>query len=185
MLRTTTEWTGFTGAPGYTTLHFDGLTAADATAAHSATAAFWQTLDQELWSGQQGTVLGDVPVIDPATGDITNMNTVAPVVITCTGSGDALPPTNQMLVRWRTGFYQAGREVRGRTFVPGLRETTVTAGTIPAGTVTGFETVLNAWLATLPAGRSLQVWSRTQGTATNVNLAQVWNQVAVLRSRRD
>jgi hypothetical protein len=129
--------------------------------------------------------MSDVPEIDPATGDITQMHTVAEVNVPMSGSGDALPPSNQMLIRWRTGFYQAGREVRGRTFVPGLRETTVTAGIIPPATVSGFDSAFNAWLTALTAGRKLVIWSPTAGTATDVNLAQTWNEIAILRSRRD
>lgn len=185
MLRVTTEWDGFSGAPGYTVLHYDGLTAADAAFAHDATVRLWQTIDQELESTHSATITSDVPVIDPATGDIVTMHQVPEVVLQMSGSGDPLPPSNQMLIRWRTGLYQGGREIRGRTFVPGLRETTVTAGTLPTATVNGFNTVLTTWLGTLPAGRTLAIWSPTNGSVTNVNSVSVWNEIAILRSRRD
>lgn len=185
MLRTTTEWIGFEGHPGYTTLHFDGLTQADATAAHAATVDLWEVLDAELWAGLEATTISDVPVIDPATGQITELFQVPEVALQMVGAGDPIPPSNQMLIRWRTGFYQAGREVRGRSFIPGIRETTTTEGVIPTATVNGFNTALTTWLNALPAGRTLQIWSPTQGTATNVNSVSVWNELAVLRSRRD
>jgi hypothetical protein len=185
VLRTTTVWTTAQGSPYFTTLHYGGLAQADADAALDATADLWEAIDTEMFAGIQWSVENDVPSIDPVTGDTIGMFTGTGRTGFGQGAGEVLPWATQGLFRWRTGVYLGGREIRGRSFIPGLRETSNTEGSPTPSMVTGLNTVLSTWLGGLPAGRKLTVWSRARGEAVDVNSGTMWSEWATLRSRRD
>lgn len=185
MLRTTTRWIGVQGSPYYTTLHFGGNTSGEAQAAANAVRALLFELQNRLWGAMEGTVLPDVPSIDPATGQIIENFVTTTTPVNFAGAGEVLPFASQALVRLRTGDFIAGKELRGRVFIPGIQEADCVAGELNPTAVTALQTAFNNLLtAGGPAG-SLVVWSPTHGQASVVSVAQPWNQFATLRSRRD
>ena len=185
MLRVTTEMQGPPGAPFYTTMYFAGTTEGEASAAVAAVAAFWGDLTAEIAAGTTWTVFGEVEVVDPVTGNITGTFSDPDVSNAFTNSADPLPWSSQILIRWRTGVFVAGREIRGRTFLPGFTEAASDNGQVESGVVSGLQTPVDDLLTAASGAGGLAVYSPTNGQAALVSNGSVWNQFAILRSRRD
>lgn len=182
MWRVRTNITGGPGGPELTTMFFDvvgGLTAADANA---AVGAFWDTVQDLVHNAYTMATESEVASVDIATGEITGLTPVTAITKPGTVSGQPLPPATQGLLRWRTGTFVAGREIRGRTFIPGPTEEHNLTG-VPNS---DYITVANNAAAALIAatGTELFVYSRTHRDSAPVVSGSCWNQWAVLRSRR-
>lgn len=144
----------------------------------------------ELWTFLEGFMVTDcawyvdtfVPTVNPTTGEITSAETVTGPTGQGTSASEILPPSQQMLLRWGTGYYVSGRELRGRTFVPALTINVADEGQVLSTAWTSTSSYLTTWLA---AGPPLLIWSRAHGVSMVANTASVWQQFAVLRSRRD
>lgn len=182
MIRITTEWQGVQGAPYYSNMFFDGVTEAEASAAATAAGVFWTAIADRIYTNLSGEVLGDHAVVDPASGQTTQVYSGTPIAINCTDASPQMPPTVQGLIRWRSGVFVAGREVRGRTFVPVPSEASNTTGGLPEAVYTAD---LQAAADALVSGSTLLCWSRVHGQTAAVSGASVWGQWATLRSRRD
>lgn len=127
----------------------------------------------------------EVETIDPATGDLLGLTAVTTWTKTgSVGSASALPNAVMGLIRWRTGVFIGGKEVRGRTFLPGFASGFVTAdGNVPSAQLTSMTTGANLWR---DAGDNASVvYSRVHGVAHPIISASPWNEYATLRSRRD
>jgi hypothetical protein len=78
--------------------------------------------------------------------------------------------------------FNAGREIRGRTFVvPMATNAYDTDGTLAASTVSAFQTAANTVLTAAPTFR---VWSRKGALAATCSSALAVDKAVVLRSRR-
>lgn len=185
MIRVRTIFTGVQGAPYYSNLYFTGDTLLDAQEAHAKVATFWNNARTHIRAGTSITIQGDVPEIDPATGDITVMHAVTPVNWLGTDSGEMLPPATQALVQFKTGSYVGGRQIRGRMFIPAQMESDNVAGLLGSGYITFLNGLLTTLLVPTASGAQPVVWSRTHGVDPIVTSATTWLQWAVLRSRRD
>lgn len=186
MLRTTTRWDGLPGTPYFTVLHFGGTTEEHAEASHAATAAIFNAINTQRAQAMTGQVLTEVEVIDPATGNVTTTYTVPPVALQTGVTGARQPTVIQGLVQLRTGVYDAGRELRGRIFLPGMIDSTDNDGkpstTFQTGIAQGFNDMIQD---TAALGTPLGVYSPTKGTFAPASQASVWSEWAVLRSRRE
>jgi len=181
--RVRTNITGPAGAPWLSTMYFDvvgGLTAANANA---AVGTFWTAIRAHIATGTSIATEAEVGDIDIATGELTGLFPVTPVVTTGSGATDALPFATQGLLRWRTGVFVGGREVRGRTFLPAPIEGDSVVG-IPSAT---YISNINSAAATLlgSAVADLMIYSKKNRDAVPALSGSVWNKWAVLRSRRD
>lgn len=125
----------------------------------------------------------EAEIVDPASGMITGTLPLTSGSFPGTDTGDQLPVMTQGLVRWRTGVFVGGREVRGRTFVPSPTEDKSTMGKPTALYTGGLQTAAQAMADDEAAG--LAVWSRARGQAHPVSTATVWSEWSGLRSRRD
>lgn len=105
--------------------------------------------------------------------------------------GAAVPKATQALVRLGTAGIVANRLVKGRVFIPGMPSAALnTAGELSSSYR---NTLRDAFTDFLDAINStLEVWSRPKTTSPAragsehlVTSIDVWNQLAVLRSRRD
>lgn len=182
LYRVQTVFTGVAGAPYYNTLHFLA-SAGSASQAAADAAGFWGVVDAYISSGCTWDLDTDVEVIDDVTGNIQNVVQVTAASGTGGSSADMLPPATQALIRWRTGSFIGGREIRGKTFVPAMTETNSTSGQPVSAMLTGID---NAALALYGSPNSqLVVYSRKNGQYASVTAASTWAQFAVLRSRRD
>jgi len=181
--RVRTALAGGSGAAQVSTMFFSS--AASETAQDAATAVhdFWDDIKDVLYSGYTATVESDVYLIDQATGEPTGTVGVTVAAITCTGASDPLPWATQGLVRWTTGTFIGGRQVRGRTFLPGTLESCNTLG-VPNSVYTG---VVNPALATFlgTTGVTPVIYSRKNHSAWPIINANLWTKWAELRSRRD
>lgn len=181
MLRVTTEITGYAGAPYYSTMHFGGETQPEADAAVGGVFQFWEDWAAVMASGGQVNVNNDVDVVDPATGQVTAQLQVPTLAITPSGPAEILPPTCQALVRWSTGTWIAGRQLRGRTFIPAMMETNSVAGRPNGASIPLWQAYAETLLSTTDFG----IYSPTHRVFHLGATATVWQEWASLRSRRD
>lgn len=183
MWRVDTVTDGLEGAPFYTRLYFNDSVGSPSDAA-AAVVGFWETLAPVIDNALTMAVQGNVFVVDNITQEITGIEVA--------GSADVIPGENgaseaslatQGLIRWRTGSYVGGREVRGRTFIPGVTSTSVATG----GPSSTYISTLGGAATGLigHAASQLVVGSKVHGVVREVAFAEVWNEFAVLRSRRD
>lgn len=191
IFRITAEWTGFPGAPGYSTFHFQGSSpGSGAEGERSRVRAFFAAFSQDLAGGTTITVLPTIQVYDEATGMMTGLiddtTTLTPVAAPTTGNYAG--PSGGM-VQWNTGTVVNGRLLRGRTFLVPLGTTAYdNTGTLATATIgrinTGASELSGAGFAS-----GFGVWSRPQsggtGAFAEVNGHRVPDKVVVLRSRRD
>lgn len=127
----------------------------------------------------------EVETINPVNGELVGLTAITPWTKTgSVGSASALPNATMALVRWRTGVFIGGKEVRGRTFLPGFASGYVTAdGNVPTAQITSVTAGANIWR---DAGDNASVvYSRVHGVAHPIISASCWNEYATLRSRRD
>jgi hypothetical protein len=188
MYRVRTVFEGFQGTPWLSTLFFDenGGTAQQAA---NAAGAFWGAADALMDNEVNWRTEPDVAEIDAITGQLESVSSTTPVI----GSGALttlmLPVATQALVRWRTGIIVGDRELRGRTFVPGLGTASNDNGVLLAASQTTLQTAAAALIA--DANSVLVIWHRptspgaSDGQAASVLTANVWGQFATMRSRRD
>jgi len=183
MARITTTITGpaATGG-GYNELYLVPTTGTMADA-HDAAADFWEAFGVLALSTNTYVTSGDIELVDSATGLITGIESATTRTKVGQNSGEPLPKATAALVRWRTGTYVNGREIRGRTFLSGLNEAQSDAGVIAAGTRTALQTAANTLVARTDV--NLVVYSRVHFQAAVVETANVWSEWAMLRSRRD
>lgn len=185
MLRVTTELTGSPGGPYFSTTYYGGTGLAMAQPAADSSRDFWFQLQNFLDSRMSLVPIAEVEEVDPATGLITAVYNVSTTGFTFAGAGEALPTVVQGLLRLRTGVYVGGREVRGRKFIPGILESSTTAG---RPSVALLNAINGAWDASVPeaaaAGEHV-VYSETHHVDHVVTSRSTWTEFAVLRSRRD
>ena len=179
--RAQTVLTGVAGSSYYSNLFWD-LSHSDEQVV-ALTAEFWEIIDQFMVNEVTWQVSGVVQVIDDVTGSVVGAAVTDAVSGTGEASGEMLPAATQALVKWRTGVYTAGREIRGRTFLPALDQFMNVEGILDPIVRAQLSDELATWLGGLAA--TPLIWSRTHGESWPVGAAEVWEQFAVLRSRRD
>lgn len=182
MYRIQTEFTGLPGTPYLSTMYFNEV-AGSVEDAHAAVAAFWGDLANDLCGGLVWEVLPDVAIINATTGLTTGVETVPVVQGEASGAASPLPYATQGLIRWSTGIFEGGREIKGKTYLPGMITGGNTAGRPNAGALQAFQSAVDVILSA--AGSELVIWSRKNLSAATATGGSPWNQYAVLRSRRD
>lgn len=182
LYRVQTVFTGVAGSPYYSTFHFSAGFGS-ASAAVAAAGGFWGVVDASLYNELTWDIPGEVEVINDETGNIIAVENATPQNGTGALSAQPLPPATQGLLRWRTGSFVGGREIRGKTFVPGLTISAAADGQPTPTIITALENAATALVGSPSA--QLVVYSRTNGTSAPVTASSAWGQFAVLRSRRD
>lgn len=179
--RVRTTLVGVQGAPYYQNMFWpEAMTSQEVV---DRTADFWSIVDNVMVDECAWNVDPVVLTINDATGEVTAAETVNGANGQGLSTEEMLPPSNQLLIQWRTGQFVSGRELRGRTNVPALGDDVNTGG-VPDVTVRGaVDTALEAWVV-VDADPPL-IWSRTHGVSHEVTSLTVWNQFAQLHSRRD
>lgn len=181
MLRVRINWTGLN--QGFSVLHFlDGDDQSSADAVVSATESWVGAVDNFLRVDQAWQVDPEVLVVNPSTGQTTGVFTVATSPGTGADSGNAVPNASMILVRHRTGTYTSGRELRGRTFIPGCTATSVTTtGNVGTTAISAIDTAT----ATLISNTQFAIYGPASGVTATVTSSSTWSEFATLRSRRD
>lgn len=179
--RVRTEFVGVQGSPWLSTMYFGTVNSAAQSV--NAVGVFWTAVDNAISSAVTWRTLADVDEIDVG-GNLIGIASVTPQTGTGGAAGDRLPPATQGLITWRTGSIIGGRELKGRTFVPGIVENNSdAAGTPVAGVITILQNAADALIADVNS--ALTIWSRQHAQVRLAAVASVSDKWAVLRSRRD
>ena len=183
MWRVDTSTAGLGGAPFYTQMFFDDGVGVPSDVV-DAVVAFWEALDTVIVNELTMTVEGVVAVVDETTGMITGVvSTGSGAGVVGTSVGEPAALATQGLIQWQTGDYVNGRQIRGKTFIPGVATSAVQAGKPTAGYQAALNTAANALIAN--ASVVFGIYSRVNHTLRDVTVGSAWNDFAVLRSRRD
>lgn len=165
-------------------MYFDEV-AENAQVCADTAASLWEGLDGNMNSGVDWTTEANVAELNPATGALLNIVTTDPTGGTGSGSGDMGARAAQVLIEWHTGVFAGGREIRGKTFVPGIVQSASAGdGSVDSTLVTALAAFVGTWLVE-PGNATPGVWSRKNGVIHPIATGAVANQFAVLRSRRD
>jgi hypothetical protein len=173
------------GTPYFTQRYFFGSTGGEADAANAATATFLAAIEDAVSGTLSWTINTEAEFVDPVTGQVTGVETTPGGTGVGDAAGDMLSPASQGLLRWRTGIFANGKEIRGRTFIPGPTETVNLEGHPSDGYFPVVNEAASALITGSAGAGGLCIWSRTNGETALVISGSCWNQWAVLRSRRD
>jgi len=182
LYRVRTVFTGVQGSPWLSTMYFLGSGGTEQQAA-TAVGVFWGAVDARMASNVAWATEAEVVTIDSTDGQPTAVTATTPSSGAGASGSTLLPIVTQGLLRWRTGFFIAGRELRGRTFIPGLTENDNDVG-IPNGSITGTVDPIAATLIG-SANAELVIFSRTHFDFAVVSSGTMWTSWAELKSRRD
>lgn len=171
---------GTPGAPFYSRILMSTSVGTPAQAS-AAWRTFWVDASGFIANNLSVQVTDTVYTLDGATGQITAATSV-PTTAAVGGSASdpQLPYANQGMIRWATGVYRNGREVAGRTYVPGLTNAANNDGVIS----TTYRVGVTAAAATLRA-KGVAVYSPTAQQWYSPITNAIPAKIAVLRSRRD
>lgn len=195
MLRVRAVSQGWTGGPGLSTFYFKDDIAENSARAGDAVGRVRSYFDT-IKSCYDGTwtcqVSGDVDVVDPATGAVTNTLSVTPpaVVNGSESGGGYLTTSSAICTSWQTSTFIAGRRLRGRTFNGPTHRNT---GELNGSPVAAYLTILGTAAAALrnngASTLAMVIWHRPVGGGGGsvglVDGSSVKDKFAVLRSRRD
>lgn len=185
-----TEWTSPGDSPKLSVMYFDE--APTIASQRTALAAMWGTVDNSLATLCAWRIRTEGRVLDTATGALTGFwNEGTAQAGAGTSPTTTVADATQLLIQWLTNTIVDGRRLRGRTFVPGLPTSAVTAGNLASGIQTAVDAAADTFVA---SGAGFQIWHRptpgaggappSGGSAAAVTGASVWNELAVLRKRR-
>lgn len=196
IIRIKINWTGFTGAPGYTNLYFRDFTdgpvnQAMADGAMTKVSTFLTGIKNIIPTTVTLAIDPIADVLEETTGELTNSLTIVPPAPVVGGATGVYSAASGVCISWTTAGIRNGRRIRGRTFLVPLGGTQYdTNGTIVDTTVTLIRNQANL-LRTQDGTGDLGIWARptskgaTDGVWYLVNGAAVKDKVAILRSRRD
>lgn len=191
IMRVTALWTGFPGAPGYSSLHFlSDLPTQSVDENVGAVHSFFDELNTFLPTGTTVQVQQETELLDENTGMLLDYYAAAdePSPITG-GSEEGFAGPVGTVITWNTSTVNRGRRVRGRTFIVPL--TRIAYG--DDGTLTNFahQAMQSAgqYMLDNAADNGFCVWSRPRGGSGGVGAPVTGYRApdfaAVLRSRRD
>lgn len=186
MLEVLTRWAGsYSAAEMVTVTYFDDEFGIEQ--ARTDLAALWTGVSPLLHSSYTWTVDTIGREIDHITGSTQGLWSEATARTGTGGVGVDGPVANasMLLLQWRTGAYISGRELRGRSFIPGLAVGNLVGGELRP---TARATATTAAQAMADAASAFVIWRRptvsTPGQIRNVTTGTVWNELGVLRGRR-
>ncbi len=180
MIRVRIDHTG--PCQGFNILHFAGdLEGSYAQDTADAVAVFLEAIDVGVRNSQTMRVDPEIAQVNIATGQIEAVETVTTAPVVGEAVDEGVPQAANLLLRWRTGLFSGGREVRGRTFLPGFSILQNTAtGEVEQDTIN----FMNAAGETLLANSDLGIYSPTKSLFAEATSVSCWNEWAVMRSRR-
>lgn len=178
-----TVFSGRQGAPWLNTMHFLESVVSTASAAVSAVGTFWGIIDSDMNSSITWTTVADVLELDILTGQPLSLVNTTPATGSGGSSNEMLPPAVQGCLRTKTGVFIAGRQVQGKVFIPGINEARSNNGVPDSAEIS----TVNTAAAGLISGTSNGwcVFSRKHHQADGIGSASMWDQWAILKSRRD
>lgn len=182
MLRIRVAWNVPGGSPGLSTFYFAGSNQTDATNCSSAVDTLLAAIEPYQDTETTYKVDPTCVAMDESSGAIIGAFGISGTTGAGNVVGESIPFACQALAQLRTNVYVNGREIRGRLFIPGLTESQVTNGVVSSAALSGLNAAFGALVA--DADADYVVWSRRNGQDSPVTAVTVWEQLAVLRSRR-
>jgi len=188
MFRVRTVFTGVPGTPWLSTMYFND-TGGTAQQAANAAGGYWGAIDALMGSQVDWATEADVSVINAVTGTLEGVESTTPLTGLGALATELIGFATQALCRWRTGTVVNGRNLRGRTFIPGLTTTSADDGQLISGHRVAIAAAAAALIA--DANSELVIWHRPNpdtgslGLAAPVVTGTAWTEFAVMRSRRD
>jgi len=187
VFQVTTTFSGPAGTPWMNRLYFDSITGQLAQDAADAVGAFWGACDALIRNDVTWTTGTNVETLDEVSGALVGLNTVTASTGTGADSTTDMATVLQALVQWRTGVIVGDRELRGRTFIPGLTQNVNNGGVLTGAAQTAFAAAAAALIA--DADADFGIWHRPVNEANGAFHEAVTGSVplrfSVLRSRRD
>ena len=176
----------FAGGPSgdwYSSMHIDRLLGGDAQASADAVHAFWDAMKAAICNDIQISIDPNVTIVNTITGEPEGIDTVTTSPISGGDTTDPLPWQTQGLIYWNTGTWVNGRQVRGRTFVPGPCESSNTSSGIPES---GYKSALAAGAAVFVSASTCVpgVYSKAHQNVYPVVGATIQASWALMRTRR-
>lgn len=112
-------WTGFVGAPAYSSHYFYGDPLSTSTAQDyvSAVSTFWNSIVGGMPSTAHFSVTPDVQILDEASGHLVRVETTTPPTQTATGNNGPYAAGVGCSVIWNTAIVHRGKRLRGRSFI--------------------------------------------------------------------
>lgn len=184
-------WSGFNGAPGYSSFYFRPFTGGgDVDEAIGRTRSFFSAWRNLLPLGVRVQVQSTVEEIDETTGMLTGYLDGEEVdhVATTSSNADFAGPSGAV-VNWLTNTVRNGRRMRGRTFLVPLNSNVYDSdGTLTESALEDIREGADLLLSP-EFEQELVVWGRpnggSAGEVASVTAHRVPDMAAVLRSRRD
>lgn len=174
------RWGGLGHSPKYSILNYGLSNDQDLNA--EAFNDFLTTIKFAFAGGMTWTFEKEIRVLSEADGHLIELQELAnPPSGAQTGGTQQLADATQMLLQWRTGVIVSGRQLRGRTFLPGIAQSEIANGNVRESSRTAVQDALATLIGT---GHAPAVWSRKHGTVAEAVSADVWNEFAVQRRRR-
>lgn len=187
-------WTGFQGAPGYSTLYADE-SAGTAQAFASAVRDMFFTILAPTGTATKlptDVKISGEPLVDhfdELTGNLQGQTPVTPGGQIVGVDTTRFSSPSGMAITWNTGVFLNGRRVKGRTYMVPLGGSAYQAdGSLDNAFLTSAQITASAWVTSnvVPV-----VWHRPttpggqDGSAFNLAAAIIKDKAAVLTSRRD
>lgn len=182
LTRIRTVFTGVAGTPWYSNQYW-AIGSGDPDPVLDDTEAFWEGMAAMIKSTVVGTVEGTCAVIESTTGQTVGVKSAANRTCTFTNTADPLPWATQGVITLRTGEFTAGREIRGRIFVPGISEEYCTNGILSTSATALMQAAADELLS--ESSEAWHVYSPTHLTSAAVTAVSTTTKPGVLRSRRD
>nr|CRY97431.1 hypothetical protein [uncultured prokaryote] len=178
-----TDWKVPNGKDGVSVMYFnEGETEAES---QERVGDFFGQVMGEVNNGVSFSVRNQGRILDAITGDLTGMWTLPDrIVDNGDSSSQVLPNEVQLLFRWSTANFVGSRQLKGRTFLPGMTVAAMSNGELGPSP----QATLEAAIPQLIDGGTFVVWHRpvngAGGFVAPVTVGTVWREFAVLRSRR-
>lgn len=180
-------WTTVSGSPGVSIWHARtggiGEPGDDVNAICEAIEAFYTTISPVLSDVLTVNFAGVVEGVGDDAGDSFDASSWT---VAGAGTGQCMPPANQMFASWRTN--SGGRRGRGRTFLGPIAEGVVEANGTPDETARGLVQDAIDGIVDYNVGATngaVGIYSRADAVIRDIVSGTCPNFFAVLRSRRD
>lgn len=177
-------WSGSPGSPYVSTFNLLH-TAGQADNVANALEDWLTAMKPDFISGVTAKVQPEQTIFDDSTGAPTGVEVgPGPTAIGGSNTGEALPWATQGLIRLTTSTYLGSRRLAGRLFLPAMSANNSQGKPTPAFTGR-VALATGALMVDLGASNKWRVYSRTGHTSADVEAFTLWDNWAVLRSRRD
>lgn len=176
-------YTGGPSADWYSRFYLDRTLSSTAQDSVDTVKNFFTTLRTAITDNVTMHVDPVVTVVSPTTGEPTGLEQVTGYTITGAVSNDPLPLQTQGLIYWNTGVWIGGRQIRGRTFIPGPCED---ANDGDGNPVSGYLSTLASAASgfVTPADGQPAIFSRLHHNMYPIVSANVSTRWALMRTRR-